>query len=513
MHLGRLFQRSVKMYFDRPALATGRMAATDYAGLDGQIRALAWWMRHELKLEPGDRITLAMKNRAEYTQALLAAWHAGLCAVPVNSKLHPNEIDHILRDSASRLCLTDSSLCEGLRPVADSMPDLHLVDVGAACFAHALEGPRAAEAVDAGLHGDAPAWLFYTSGTTGRPKGVVLGHANLVNMALNFYADVQPVCDTDVLLHAAPMSHGSGLYGVPCFMRGALQVVPPTGGFDEAETCELLRHYRNVSLFAAPTIVQRLAGYVAAGKPALPGLKSIVVAGAPFYVEDIKQAVRVLGPRIAQIYGQGESPMSITAQTAKQIARAVEQNDDAYLGSVGHAQTSIEITIEDGSGKPLGTNRIGEIMVSGPTVMLGYWRNPEASRETLAGGKLHTGDVGLIDERGLLHLKDRSKDVIISGGTNIYPREVEETLMQHPGVAEVSVIGVPDPEWGESVLACVVRRQDAPEITAAELDALCLSRMARFKRPKQYVFLKNLPKNATGKVLKRQLYDLIPPTP
>lgn len=513
MHLGRLFRRSVQTYSDRPALATGCEAGIDYAGLYRQVRALAHWMRADLGLRPGDRVTLAMKNRVEYAQSMLAAWHAGLCAVPVNSKLHPNEIDYVLRDSASRLCLTDASLYDGLRSVAGAHEGAQLVDVGASRYAQALAGPLAGEDIGPGHGGDTPAWLFYTSGTTGRPKGVVLTHANLVNMAFNFYADVQPVDDGDVLLHIAPMSHGSGLYSVPYFLKGALQVVPHGGGFDEAETCELLRHHRNVNFFAAPTIVQRLSRYVALHQPPLPGLKAIVVAGAPFYVEDIKKAVRVLGPRISQIYGQGESPMSITAQTAQQIAHAVEHDDDDFLSSVGRAQTGLEVVIEDASGKPLGANQPGEIMVSGATVMQGYWRNPEASASTLSHGTLRTGDIGLLDDRGLLHLKDRSKDVIISGGSNVYPREVEETLMRHPGVAEVSVIGMPDPQWGESILAFVVRREDGPPADAEELDALCLSRMARFKRPKRYVFLDQLPKNATGKVLKRQLHELIPALP
>lgn len=510
MHLGRLFQRSVKMYSNRPALALACEPAMNYAGLDIQIRALALWMRHTLKLQPGERVTLAMKNRLEYAQAMLAAWHAGLCAVPINSRLHPNEIDYVLRDSASKLCLTDAELYSGLRPVAESIESLQLIDVGDAGFTQALHGPCTDEDFLLSQDGDSPAWLFYTSGTTGRPKGVVLTHANLVNMALNFYADVESVRSTDVLLHVAPMSHGSGLYSIPYFLQGALQVIPRSGGFNEAETCDLLQYYRNVSFFAAPTIVQRLTRYVANDPVDLPGLKTIVVAGAPFYVEDIKTAVHVLGPRIAQIYGQGESPMSITAQAAEQIADAVQNNDDAYLGSVGHAQTSVEVFIEDGAGNPLGINQPGEIMVAGPTVMQGYWRNAEATQSTLLNGKLHTGDVGLVDERGLLHLKDRSKDVIISGGTNIYPREVEETLMQHPEVVEVSVIGIPDSKWGEAVLAFVVGRQSSGEIAQSELDTLCLNRMARFKRPKHYVFLDQLPKNATGKVLKRQLHDLIP---
>ena len=513
MHLARLFQRSVHIYSDRPALAIGFSDGTNYIGLDAQIRALAFWMRSELRLKEGDRVALAMKNCPQYAQALLASWHAGLCAVPINSKLHPSEIEYILRDSGSGLCLTDAALYEQLAPVVKAIDACHMVDVGACGFHQAMQGPLADESYILRQGGNTPAWLFYTSGTTGRPKGVVLSHANLVNMALNFYADVQALDETDVLLHAAPMSHGSGLYSVPCFLKGALQVVPPSGGFDEAEVCEMLRSYSNVSLFAAPTIVKRLVKYVADNNVELPGLKSIIVAGAPFYIEDVKEAVRVLGPRVAQIYGQGESPMSITAQTAKQIARAVEHNDDNFLSSVGYAQTSIELTIAGTDGAPLPPDELGEIMVAGPTVMQEYWLNDKATEETLAGGRLHTGDIGLIDHRGLLHLKDRSKDVIISGGTNIYPREVEETLIQHPAVADVAVIGMPDPHWGESILAFVVLAENGGDVTPDELEQHCLGQMARFKRPKQYVFLEELPKNATGKVLKRRLIDMIPATP
>ncbi|MBC7204824.1 MAG: AMP-binding protein, partial [Pusillimonas sp.] len=234
------------MYSNRPALALACEPAMNYAGLDIQIRALALWMRHTLKLQPGERVTLAMKNRLEYAQAMLAAWHAGLCAVPINSRLHPNEIDYVLRDSASKLCLTDAELYSGLRPVAESIESLQLIDVGDAGFTQALHGPCTDEDFLLSQDGDSPAWLFYTSGTTGRPKGVVLTHANLVNMALNFYADVESVRSTDVLLHVAPMSHGSGLYSIPYFLQGALQVIPRSGGFNEAETCDLLQYYRNV---------------------------------------------------------------------------------------------------------------------------------------------------------------------------------------------------------------------------------------------------------------------------
>jgi acyl-CoA synthetase (AMP-forming)/AMP-acid ligase II len=300
------------------------------------------------------------------------------------------------------------------------------------------------------------------------------------------------------------MSHGSGLYSIPYFIKGALQVVPESGGLDESELFDLLGTYSNASLFAAPTIVTRLLHHVREHHVTWPGLRCLLVGGAPFYAEDIKSAVRCFGPRISQLYGQGETPMTISAVQADVLAEAVEQNDEAILASVGFAQTAIGITIIDEDGQPVPAGSLGEVVVRGPTVMAGYWNNPDATKKTIVDGALRTGDVGLLDERGLLHLKDRSKDVIISGGTNIYPREVEEVLLRHPAVEEVSVVGAADPEWGESVVACVVFHSGR-QASETELDELCIPTIARFKRPKRYLFVDQLPKNGTGKVLKREL--------
>ena len=219
------------------------------------------------------------------------------------------------------------------------------------------------------------------------------------------------------------------------------------------------------------------------------------------YVEDAKAAFAALGPRLAQIYGQGETPMTITAMGRELVADAIARGDDARLGSVGVAQTGMEVAIDAEAGGA------GEVLVRGPTVMRGYWRNPEATAATLAGGWLHTGDIGALDADGFLTLKDRSKDLIISGGSNIYPREVEEVLLRHPGVREVAVIGRPHSEWGEEVLACVVARP-GHALDTGELDALCLASIARFKRPRRYLLLDELPKNSYGKVLKTALRDL-----
>ncbi|WP_050465717.1 AMP-binding protein [Herbaspirillum autotrophicum] len=509
MNLSHLFQRSVQQYGARPALACGTRTALTYTELDQRIRALAWWLRHTLKLMPGDRILLAMKNCPEYMELLLASWHAGLCVVPVNSKLHTNEIAYMLRDSGADVCITQGALYQALLPLAADFPPLQVIDIGSGQYQQATNSP-ALEPTP--LDEDDLAWLFYTSGTTGRSKGVMLTHRNMVSMAMHFLIDVQTLSSADVIVHVAPMSHGSGLYSIPYLIKGGLQVVPESGGLDEAELFGLFNAYDKVSLFAAPTIVTRLLQHSRQHTVSWPGLRCIMVGGAPFYVEDIKSAVACFGPRIAQMYGQGETPMTISALSAELLAAAVARDDNAMLASVGFAQTAIGVTIADTDGNPVAAGVPGEVIVRGATVMAGYWNNPDATAQTIGGGALRTGDIGLLDERGLLHLKDRSKDVIISGGTNIYPREVEEALLTHAAVEEVSVVGAADPEWGESVVAFVVCHA-GQVVSEQELDAVCIQQIARFKRPKRYIFVSNLPKNGTGKVLKRELQKTLENAP
>ena len=357
-----------------------------------------------------------------------------------------------------------------------------------------------------------PAWLFYTSGTTGRPKGVVIAHANLLAMAQCFLTDVEAIAPGDAILHPAPLSHGSGLYVVPHVARGAVNVVPESGGFDPDEIFALLRDWQRSLFFAAPTMVKRAVDAPACARAPLDRLKCIVYGGGPMYVEDCKAAFAALGNRLAQIYGQGETPMTITAMDRALLADAMARGDDARVASVGCAQTGIEVRIGDADDHALPAGEVGEVLVRGPTVMQGYWNNRQASARTLANGWLHTGDLGTLDAHGFLTLKDRSKDLIISGGSNIYPREVEEVLLMHRDVAETAVVGRAHPEWGEEVVAFVVPRRALPTDEArrafeAALDALCLDHIARFKRPKAYVLVADLPKNNTGKVLKTVLRE------
>ena len=487
------------------ALARGVDVLADYATLARRVQALAGAL-HAQGLAPGERVALVARNEPAYVEALFACWWAGLVAVPVNAKLHPGELAYVLDNAGVALAFVDAAWASAL-PVAG----IRVVELGGQHYAGMLQHSSALAVHP--VTPDAPAWLFYTSGTTGRPKGVVISHANLRAMTLGYLADVAPVEPGQVLLHPAPLSHGSGLYLLPHVARGACSVVPESGGFDAAEIIELVACHAGASFFAAPTMVKRLVEAPGAGALDVDHLHCIVFGGGPLYVEDARAAFELCGPRLAHIYGQGESPMTITAMDRALFADAARRGDNARLGSVGVAQQAMQVRIGTPDA-PAEADAIGEVLVRGPTVMRGYWNNPKASAAALAGGWLHTGDLGAMDGDGFLTLKDRSKDLIISGGANIYPREVEEVLLRHPAVAEAAVIGRRHAEWGEEVVACIVPRSavgdaQAQQALEAELDALCLSSIARFKRPRAYRFVPELPKNNAGKVLKTALRDAI----
>jgi acyl-CoA synthetase (AMP-forming)/AMP-acid ligase II len=291
------------------------------------------------------------------------------------------------------------------------------------------------------------------------------------------------------------MSHGSGLYVAPYVLRGARQVVPESAAFEPGEFLDLCDHHSGSSAFLAPTMVQRL---VETGRPCPSNLRTVVYGGGPMYVDSIKKALAAFGPVFVQLYGQGEAPMTITGLRRADHVDA----DDAVLGSVGYPRSGVDVAVLHSDGTHAAHGEIGEIVCRGDVVMVGYWNNSDATAATLQDGWLHTGDMGSFDDRGYLTLRDRSKDVVISGGSNIYPREVEEVLLEHPGVAEACVVGAPDPDWGEVVVAFIVGTAAEPE-----LDAHLLERIARFKRPKRYVYVDELPKSSYGKVLKRDLRD------
>jgi long-chain acyl-CoA synthetase len=505
MNLAHLLVRQALQHPDRTAIYSGTSSHASYARWAARSAGLARQML-DAGLLPGDRVLLFMRNHPRYLETLFGAWWAGLSVVPVNAKLHTLEAEWIIENSGARWGFVTSDVAPTALAGLERQIDIESGEADAllAPLTDYISQPLAER------DPNSLAWLFYTSGTTGRPKGVMITQRNLMTMGLTYFVDVDAVSSDDAIVYGAPMSHGAGLYAIPHLMAGARHVVPASGGVDPAELFELGRALGPLSTFAAPTIVKRLVDFAEqAGltqQDAAASFKTIVYGGAPMYVADIERALRVMGPRFVQIYGQGETPMVATALSRQHLSDTEHPLYRERMASVGVAQTPVQLRVSDERGVALPRGEVGEVLVKGDSVMAGYWENPQASAAAIQDGWLFTGDVGSLDADGFLALKDRSKDLIISGGSNIYPREVEEALLTAHGVAEVAVVGAPDAEWGEVVVAFVVMQEGAG-VTEQDLDQHCLQTIARFKRPKQYRFVDELPKNNYGKVLKTALRE------
>ena len=497
MNLAQLLTDAAERRPDAPALASGERVVATYAQHADRSARIAGALRTTLGLGKGDIAALAMKNHPVISEIMFAAWIAGCAVLPMNARLHPRELAWILDNAGAKACFaTDEIEIAGGRHA-----------VIAANSKRFDELSRSDPLPPADVDADDLAWLFYTSGTTGKPKGAMLSHRNLRAMNAAYFAGVDEIAPEDCIVHAAPMSHGSGLYLLPHVERGACQVIPESGGFDPGEAMSLLRTWNGATLFLAPTMLTRLMRTPDLDRTALAGLKTIVYGGAPMYVDDLLEALSAFGPRLVQIYGQGEAPMTISCLSRALHADAGHPDYRNRLASVGRAHAGVEVRVTNERGETAAAGELGEVTVRGDVVMRGYFRNPEATSETLRDGWLRTGDVGALDADGFLTLKDRSKDLVISGGSNVYPREVEEVLVGHDGVLECAVVGRPHPDWGEEVVAFVVAKPGVA-VRETDLDRLCLERIARFKRPRLYRFVDALPKNNYGKILKTQLREM-----
>lgn len=484
LNLFALLDQAAARHGDRGAVYRGERQLQTWSELRERVLRLAASIR---QLGAAARVAIASENRPEIVELMFAIWASECVVVPINYKLHPREMEQILDDAGVSQVFASPKIGASLAAVT-AVP---IETVDSQAYSSRLNGapfdpPRITDP-------STLAWLFYTSGTTGRSKGAMLSHRNLMAMTVAHLADFDSPDENCSLIHGAPMSHGSGLYIPPYVQRGARQVIPESGAFEPEEFLDLCEHHPGCSAFLAPTMVARL---VQTGRACPNNLRTVVYGGGPMYVDSLKKAMAAFGPIFVQLYGQGEAPMTITGLRRSDHLGA----DDAILGSVGYARSGVDVAVLRDDGAPAAIGEIGEIVCRGDVVMSGYWNNPEATAATLQNGWLRTGDMGSFDDRGYLTLRDRSKDVVISGGSNIYPREVEEALLEHPGVSEAGVVGAPDEEWGEIVVAFIVG-----SVSAAELDAHLLERIARFKRPKRYEFVEELPKNSYGKVLKREL--------
>lgn len=494
MNLGTHLARSARLSPDAPALGDGLRQLT-YRQLDDRVSRLSDGLLRS-GLELGDRVAILMANRPELLETLYACFRAGLVAVPINSRLHPDEVRYIVSQAGARAIMAGPQHEASARgsgaafvvPLGDTYE--RLIAGGDSGFA------------DRPLAGDTPAWLFYTSGTTGRPKGATLSHGNLLEMVVSCLANVTDYRASDTVLHAAPLTHGAGLYALAGIARGAFHLVPPSPPFDPVVVLETVARTRaTVVSFLTPTMVRLLIDAAAAVASDIRSLRGIVYGGGPMYAEDLRRAQATFGLILTQIYGLGETPMTVTY-----LPPAVPAEEGQELASVGTPHPNVELRLLDEAGADVPIGAMGEVCVRSAAVMLGYWNDSEATEEVLKGGWLHTGDLGRLDESGRLYLLDRKKDLIVSGGSNIYPREVEEVLIAYPGVASVAVIGVPDRHWGESVHAVVVP-DPGVTLTAEELIEFCQARIASYKKPRTVDFVTELPVSGHGKVLKRELRE------
>ncbi len=462
----------------QPAVSDERHS-WNYGEFADRVARLAGGLRAR-GLDPGDRVLLSLENCGEFFEQLFGCWAAGLCAVPANARLHPREVEYIAENSGARLLIATPGLAEVLAPLAGAVDSLgEVISTRTAAYDSLLTSASPLRP-EPGTPTDR-AWLFYTSGTTGRPKGAVLSHRNLLFMSQCYYADIDIIDERDTHVLAAPVSHGAGLYALAFVLKGAHQLVLPH--FDVADILEVIRRHPRVSMFAAPTMLTRLAYAPEVASADLANLKTIYYGGGPMYVADLEKALQLFGPRLYQLYGQGESPMTITGLSKRLHADTGDPRWRERLGSCGVPRTGVLVRVVDDNDDEVPPGEIGEVTTRSDCVMEGYWENPAANAETLRGGWLHTGDLGSMDDDGFLTLRDRSKDMIISGGSNIYPREIEEVLLRHPDLVEA--------------------------VEMATLDRLRLDHIARFKRPRQYRFVDSLPKNNYGKVLKTELRNLL----
>jgi len=505
MNIARLLQNSARSFADFPAICRGRSIVHSYLALGARVQHIAGSLGSRFGLRPGDRVAILMTNHPAYLEVMFAAWWAGMIAVPINARLHSKEIEYILQKSNAKLCFVNDDTESSVTPLGASLPQMkEIVNVSRGPYGLLAEAAALGSPVHRGPF--EPAWLFFTSGTTGRPKAATLTHLNLLVMSLTYLADIQPVTPSHAIFHAAPMSHGTGLLALPHVAKASANVTMENKSMNHEEIFDLLDVYSNVTMYHTPTMVKRMVNHPALADATLSNLDTVFYGGSPMYLVDLQHAIQRIGPRLIQMWAQAETPNTGTYLSKADHMNATHPRYLERISSAGIARTGVELMIVDDRDQPLPAGEAGEVVVRGDVVMAGYWEDPETNVQTLRGGWLHTGDVGALDQDGYLTIKDRKKDMIISGGFNIYPREIEEVLLRHPGVLEASVVGLPHEDYVEQVVACIVR-DPTTDVSDVELDAYCLENIARFKRPRLYFWFDELPKGYYGKIEKRQLRD------
>ncbi|MDF2629326.1 MAG: AMP-dependent synthetase [Symbiobacteriaceae bacterium] len=485
--LAQLIARAGQQFARKTAFIHGDCRVT-FAEAEEASNRVASALTGPLGLKPGTRVAILLPNCPEFAIADLALIKAGLVRVPINPRLAPPEVEHILADSGA-----EALICDAAMAVPPSVR--HAVSVDE------LLPLGTPEPFTLPTTMDDPYMILYTSGTTGRPKGAVTTVRSRWVTLFYVYANEDFVHETDVMLHAASLAHGSGTKMLPNYIKGAANLFLPR--FSMEAFCAAIQEHRVTTTWLVPAQVAMLLDFPDRPQYDLSSLRTVVYAGAPMPAERLRQAISAFGPIFVQVYGLSEAP-----QPALVLSKLDHHPENARrFASAGRPAIGVDVRVlrEDGATVAPGSGEVGEICLYGEHLMTGYHGRPAETAEVLGDdGWFHTGDLATVDEDGYVYIVDRKKDLIISGGYNIYPREVEEVLYQHPAVAEAAVIGVPDEQWGEAVKAVVALRPGMTA-TAEALISHCRERLAGYKKPRSVDFVPALPRSANGKILKREL--------
>ena len=508
MNLAHLVTQNARRHGDRTGFIYGDRTWT-WREIDRAVSALAAALA-ERGIVKGDRLLVHSKNCDEMFWSMFAAFRLGVVWVPTNFRLMPDEVAYLATASGAKGFLCHGDFPEHAAAVAN--PALEFIwrigegafgeqSVSDAIAAHA--GERFANtAVD---YND-PCWFFFTSGTTGRSKAAVLTHGQMAFVVTNHLADLMPgTTEQDASLVVAPLSHGAGVHQLVQAARGVPTILLPSEKFDINEAFRLIEAHRVSNIFTVPTILKMMVEHPAVDRYDHSSLRFIIYAGAPMYREDQKAALNKLGRVLVQYFGLGEVTGNITVMPAN--LHDPEDAPHARIGTCGFERTGMQVSIQGDDGRELKPFETGEICVIGPAVFAGYYDNPDANAKAFRDGWFRTGDLGHMDEEGFVYITGRASDMYISGGSNIYPREVEEKILTHPAIGEVAVLGVPDPFWGEVGVAVCVAREGAAAVSEAELAAFLSPKVPRYKMPKRFFFWEALPKSGYGKIPKRLVRD------
>jgi acyl-CoA synthetase (AMP-forming)/AMP-acid ligase II len=466
-----------------------------FGELDERVGALgaAW---RDVGLQPGDRVALLAANELEYLELQGACVRSGFTLVPLNTRLADPELEYIVGDAAPAVIVGGRTEHARVKRIADATGVRNVFGLGRAegvdpydeLLAEGVADPDA-DPLDPSL----TTTFLYTSGTTGRPKGAMIDRAGFT--ARVFVNGLELGASwRDVWLQSLPMFHIAAFLGFTYCFRGATSVMLPS--FTPKAALEAIQQHGVTAMVLVPTMIGMVLDHDVDDPHDTSSLQLMIYGGAPIDAPLLRRALKRFGCDFHQQYGMTETG----AQTILRPADH-DPDDSDGLDSAGYAAASFDVAIVDKDDVPLPDGEVGEIVCRGPAVMSGYWNLPEASAETLRNGWMHTGDLGRFDERGFLHVVDRRNDMIISGGENVYPREVEAVLAEHPATPDVAVIGLPDERWGEVVTAVLTTTGPEP----AELETFLRQRVAGYKVPRRWLRIDELPRNATGKVLKADL--------